>query len=229
MIRAVVSGTGLAGIAAGIPYVAHRPSVACEQTPLVIVLHMMDAALDESAMAAALPLACVPAWRAYLGLPMSGPRIHECGPLLGPVVERVAQELPGAVAGLREQLPVAKGPVVLVGASAGAAAVLLALAEGPVPVRAAVLIRPAARTAERLDFVNRASDIASRLPQPGVLIVSGDDDDAVSLGSAEALYHALSARWWSPAQIEQVRVPQLWKPLAVDQVVSLWLSRRLAG
>jgi pimeloyl-ACP methyl ester carboxylesterase len=254
----------------------------CAQTPLVIVLHLADAPRSETAMAAALPLAGVPAWRAYLGLPMFGARMpaggtHELArlredpllELLGPVVEQAAQELPGAVAGLREQLPVAQGPVVLVGASAGAAAVLLALAEGQVPVRAAVLINPAVRAAdvvaagervndatygwtdssrrvaERLDFVSRAGDIARRLPQPGVLIVNGEDDDPVFLGSADALYEALSARWWSPTQVEQVRIPAPSQVLAaepgvdaapqshtaalVDQVVGPWLTRRLAG
>src|SRR6202022_4032171 len=108
--------------------------------------------------------------------------------LLGPVVEQAAQELPGAIAALRQQLPGALGPVALVGGSAGAAAILLALAEGPVSLRAAVLVNAAVRAADvvaagervfdttyrwsdasrrlaaRLDFVPRARDIASRIP-----------------------------------------------------------------
>jgi pimeloyl-ACP methyl ester carboxylesterase len=227
-----MSATGLAGVTAGVPYVAHRPTLACDRTPLVIVLHLMDAPWNEVAMAAALPLAGVPAWRAYLGLPTAGARMPAG-------VEHAAQELPGAVAGLREQLSVARGPVVLVGASAGAAAVLLALAEGQVPVSAAVLITPAVRAAggvdagetpgrvaDRLDFVSRAGDIASRLPQPGVLIVNGEHEDPVLLGPAKALYDALSARWWSPSQIEHVRIPEL---RHADRVVGPWLTRRLAG
>ena len=68
----MISATGLVGIAAGVPYVAHRPAADCQQAPLVVVLHLMDPPRTEAAMAAALPLAGVPAWRAYLGLPMFG-------------------------------------------------------------------------------------------------------------------------------------------------------------
>jgi pimeloyl-ACP methyl ester carboxylesterase len=249
----------------------------------VVVLHLMDPPRSEAAMAAALPLAGLAAWRAYLGLPMFGTRMPPGGPeefmrlgyedallkLLGPVVEHAAQELPGAIAALRQQLPGAQGPVALVGGSAGAAAVLLALAEGPVSVRGAVLVNAAVRAADviaagervfgtayhwsdasrrmagRLDFVRRAGDIASRIPQPGVLIVNGEDDDPAFPTSADDLYEALSARWWSPEQVERVRIPGLGHALAeepgidpapqtpgaarVDEVVGAWLTRRLAG
>jgi pimeloyl-ACP methyl ester carboxylesterase len=233
-------------------------------------------------MAAALPLAGVPAWRAYLGLPMFGARMPAGDPeafmrlgyedallkLLGPVVEQAAQELPGAIAALRQQLPGAVGPVGLVGGSAGAAAMLLALAEGPVSVRAVALVNAAVRAADviaagervfettyrwsdaarrladRLDFVRRARDIASRIPQPGVLLVNGEDDDPAFPASADDLYEALSARWWSPEQVERCRIPGLGHGLAeepglepapqtagaaqVDEVVGAWLTRRLA-
>jgi pimeloyl-ACP methyl ester carboxylesterase len=278
----MTSTTGLVGVAAGVPYLAHRPAGGSQGAPLVVVLHLMDAPRSEAAMAAALPLAGVPAWRAYLGLPMFGARMPAAGPeafmrlgyedallkLLGPVVEQAAQELPGAIAALRQQLPGAQGPVALVGGSAGAAAVLLALAEGPVSVRAAVLVNAAVRAADviaagervfettyrwsdaarrladRLDFVHRARDIASRIPQPGVLLVNGEDDDPAFPASADDLYEALSARWWSPSHVERVRVPGLGHALAeepgidpapqtpgaaqVDELVGAWLTRRLA-
>ena len=278
----MISATGLVGIAAGVPYVAHRPPPDCQQAPLVVVLHLMDPPRSETAMAAALPLAGVPAWRAYLGLPMFGARTPPGGQeefmrlgcedallkLLGPVVEQAAQELPGAIAALRQQLPGAVGPLALVGGSAGAAALLLALAEGPVSVRAAALVNAAVRAADvvaagervfqtryrwsdasrrladRLDFVNRAGDIASRIPQPGVFLVNGEADDPAFPASADDLYDALSARWWSPDQVEKVRIPGLGHALAeepgieparqtpgaarVDEVVGAWLTRRLA-
>ncbi len=101
------------------------------------------------------------------------------------------------------------------------------------------------RLADRLDFVNRAGDIASRIPQPGVLLVNGEADDPAFLASADDLYDALSARWWSPEQVERVRIPDLGHALAeepgidparqtpgaahVDEVVGTWLTRRLAG
>jgi dienelactone hydrolase len=278
----MISTTGLVGVAAGVPYVAHRPAGGLQRAPLVVVLHLMDPPRSEGAMAAAIPLAGVPAWRAYLGLPMFGARMLAGGPeafmrlgyddallkLLGPVVEQAAQELPGAIAALRQQLPGAVGPVALVGGSAGAAAVLLALAEGPVSVQAAVLVNAAVRAADviaagervfettyrwsdaarrladRLDFVHRARDIASHIPQPGLLLVNGEDDDPAFPASADELYEALSARWWSPAQVERVRIPGLGHALAeepgldpapqtpgaarVDEVVGAWLTRRLA-
>jgi pimeloyl-ACP methyl ester carboxylesterase len=278
----MISATGLVGVAAGVPYVAYRPAPDCERAPLVAVLHLMDRPRSVSAMAAALPLATVPAWRAYLGLPMLRARelsegMQELPPLsgedalnlMGPVVEQAAQELPGALAALSQQLPVAKAPVVLVGVSVGAAAVLLALAEGPVRVGAAVLVNAAVRAADvvaaaertneapypwtdasrrmadRLDFVRRAGDIASSLPQPGVLIVNGQEDHPAYPRSADDLYEALSSRWWSPAQVERVRIPGLGHTLAedpgndtaprtrgaalVDEVVGAWLTRRLAS
>ena len=279
----MISTTGLVGVAAGVPYVAHRPAGAPQAAPLVVVLHLMDPPRSEAAMAAALPLAGVPAWRAYLGLPMCGARTQPGGQeqvmrmeyedallkLHGPVVEQAAQELPGAIAALRQQLPGALGPLALVGGSAGAAALLLAMAEGPVSPRAAVLVNAAVRAtdmiaagervfqttyrwsdasqrlADRLDFVNRAGDIASRIPQPRVLIVNGEDDHPAFPSSADDLYDALSARWWSPDQVERVRIPGVRHALAeepgidpapqtpdaarVDVVVGAWLTRRLAG
>ncbi len=45
----------------------------------MVVLHLMDPPRSEAAMAAALPLAGVPAWRAYLGLPMFGARMPPGG------------------------------------------------------------------------------------------------------------------------------------------------------
>src|SRR5207302_10458336 len=82
--------------------------------------------------------------------------------LLGPVVEQAAQELPGAIAALRQQLPGAVGPVALVGGSAGAAAVLLALAEGPVSVQAVALVNAAVRAAD----VVAAGERGFRAPHP---------------------------------------------------------------
>src|SRR6266536_1383978 len=111
----------------------------------------------KKAMAAALPLERLAAWRVYLGLPMVGTREPAGGPeelarlgvddfvgtLLGPMVEQAVAEFPAAVAGLRTRLPVDEGPIGLLGGQVGAAVALLALAEAEVPVRAAALVRPA--------------------------------------------------------------------------------------
>jgi fermentation-respiration switch protein FrsA (DUF1100 family) len=77
-----------------------------------------------------------------------------------------------------------------------------------------------------------------------MLLVNGEDDDPAFPASADDLYEALSPRWWSPAQVERVRIPGLAHALAeepglgpapqtpgaarVDEVVSAWLTRRLA-
>jgi hypothetical protein len=75
--------------------------------------------------------------------------------------------------------------------------------------------------------------------------VNGEADDPAFPASADDLYDALSARWWSPDQVEKVRIPRLGHALAeepgidpvrqtpgaarVDEVVGAWLTRRLEG
>ena len=123
----------------------------------MVVLHLMDPPRSEAAMAAALPLAGVDAWRVYLGLPMFGTRAPAGGfdeimrlatedallNMLAPVIEQAAAELPAAIDDLRRQLDIGGSPVCLVGGSAGGAAVLLALATTSIPVVAAAAINAA--------------------------------------------------------------------------------------
>jgi pimeloyl-ACP methyl ester carboxylesterase len=145
------------GTAAGVPYVALPPTGGTAQdAPLVVAWHLMDPPRSEAAMAAALPLAGLPAWRVYFGLPMFGARslpggVEEYFRLAAedavrnvyqPVFRQAVDEFPAAVAALREELGAGDGPVGLLGGSAGGAIVLLALAERPVPVAAAAAINP---------------------------------------------------------------------------------------
>lgn len=52
------------------PYIALPPAGdRTKRAPLVVAWHMMDPPRTEAALASALPLAEVPAWRVYLGLP----------------------------------------------------------------------------------------------------------------------------------------------------------------
>lgn len=146
----------ITGVAAGVPYVALPPASGGERAPLVVAWHMMDPPRSEAAMAAALPLAGLPAWRVYLGLPMFGTRAPAGGfeeirrlgagdfvlELFAPVVEQAAAEAPAAIEALRAGLPVGDGPVGLIGGSAGSAVVLLLLARGMLPVSAAALVSP---------------------------------------------------------------------------------------
>jgi pimeloyl-ACP methyl ester carboxylesterase len=145
------------GSAAGVPYLAFAPITPRPNAPLVVIYHLMDPPRTPEAMAAALPLADVDAWRVYLALPMTGRRMPEGGLdevmrrveadgmmlLLAPAIEQAAAELPGAVAALRQQLASPDAPLGLVGGSAGGAAVLLALAESDIEAATAVLINPA--------------------------------------------------------------------------------------
>jgi hypothetical protein len=144
------------GTAGSVPYLALPPPDGVERPALVVTLHMMDPPRSEAAMAAALPMAGVPAWRAYLGLPLFGARTPAGGQdevmrlgyedalmnLLAPVIEQAAAELPVAVEALRAELNSGDAPVGLVGGSAGGAAVLLALAETDVPCAAVAVVNP---------------------------------------------------------------------------------------
>ena len=63
----------ISGIAAGVPYVALPPEGE-GPAPLIAVWHLLDSPRSEAAMAAAVPMAGVRAWRVYFGLPMTGRR-----------------------------------------------------------------------------------------------------------------------------------------------------------
>lgn len=151
----------ISGEAAGVPYVAIPPPEDRDGAPLVVAWHLMDPPRSEAAMAAALPLTGVDAWRVYLGLPMFGARAPAGGPeeimrlgaedyvlnLFGPVVEQAAGEAPSVVDALRQQLPVNNGPIGIVGGSAGGAIALLVLAESELPVEVAALVNPVVHVA----------------------------------------------------------------------------------
>ncbi|MPZ32992.1 MAG: alpha/beta hydrolase [Rhodospirillales bacterium] len=147
----------ITGVAAGVPYVALPPAGdRTKRAPLVVAWHLMDPPRTEAALASALPLAEVQAWRVYLGLPMFGARSPAGGfdevlrlsaedfvlKVFAPVVEQAAAEAPAAIEALRAELPIEDGPIGLVGGSMGSAVALLLLSEGKLPVTAAALISP---------------------------------------------------------------------------------------
>lgn len=151
-----MTGASQTGTAAGVPYLAVPPHGEARPSPVIVVWHMMDPPRSEAAMAAALPLDGVEAWRVYLGLPMFGPRMPAGGPdeiprlatedallnLFGPIVEGAAAEFPEALAVLRSELPLDPGRIGVVGGSAGGAVALSVLASGEVPVSVAAVINP---------------------------------------------------------------------------------------
>lgn len=145
------------GTVAGVPFLALPPAAATEgPAPLVVGLHAFEPPRSQAALAGAIPMAPLPAWRIHLGLPQFGARLPEGGvaeinrrgeqdyllELFGPVVEEAAAELPRVTDELRAVFPVADTPVGLVGVGAGATAALLALAETRLPVGAAAVINP---------------------------------------------------------------------------------------
>ncbi|HCT80001.1 MAG TPA: alpha/beta hydrolase [Micromonosporaceae bacterium] len=208
------------GTAAGVPFTAIGPDHADENTPLVVVWHMLDAPRTDAAMAAALPLNGLNAWRVYLGLPMSGSRTPEGGwePLFDdvvlkiydPITRQAAEEFPAALAELRKEF--GEGPLYLVGGSLGAAVALEALASG-IPAQAAALISPVVQLSNVVaanekafgmayEWNEQSTAVAQRLDfltrakeiDVPVLIVTGEEDDKEGfLEPAEKLWQTLPA------------------------------------
>lgn len=149
------------GEAAGVPFVAVPPDGTPNGAPSVVIWHLLDPPRSEIAMQAAIPLAGLPAWRVYLGLPMSGSRLPEGGleaffqlgyedavlQQFEPIVLGAVTEFPAALADLRERLGIGPGPLGLVGGSAGALVALSVLTDTDVAVSAVALVSPATRLA----------------------------------------------------------------------------------
>lgn len=236
---------------AGVPAVLVPPE-GDDPAPVVVCWHGFGAPADARSLSRELPLEGLHAWRVYLDLPFFGLRLPELGPrelarrqaenylveLLWPVVSRAAGELPRVVSALEERLGgLRSGDIGLVGFSAGGTAVLHALAEAAVPVRAAAVIgappdacsavaglerasgldyewtEEARRVAGRLDVAARAGRIAAPDPPPSLLVVHGAEDEVVRPAEARALRDVLVAaydrRGRDPGKVEGVVVPGL--------------------
>jgi dienelactone hydrolase len=152
-------------VVASVPYVALPPAgrqADREPAPLIIAWHLNDPPRSAAAMAAALPLAGVAAWRVYLDLPMHGKRqlpggLEEFMQLgytdavlkaFEPQVSQAVDEFPAVLAELRAQLPVTGGPIGVAGASIGALPAQLVMAGDCAQVSAAALISPVIQLAE---------------------------------------------------------------------------------
>jgi len=147
------------GTAGGVPFIARPPIRHRDHAPAVIVWHMHDPPRSEAAMAAALPLRDVDAWRVYLGLPLSGTRLPAGGlegffalgyedavlKLYAPTVRQAVDEFPAALAELRRRPGRVNGPIAFVGASIGAFVALSLLAASELPISAIALVSPALR------------------------------------------------------------------------------------
>jgi hypothetical protein len=154
------------GVATGVPYVVKAPVGGPRpDAPVVVAYHLLDAPHTEVALAAAVPLDGLDAWRVYFGLPLSGSRQPEGGlePLLqegdpvlnvhAPVAFGARNEFPAAFAEVREHFGIAESvPLGVLGGSMGGAAAQLVAAEVP-GVRAAVLINPVVRLHDAIDGI----------------------------------------------------------------------------
>ena len=159
--RILLDRNTLTGEAAGVPFVANPASMSGEEGATVVVWHMHDPPRSETAMAAALPLRGMDAWRLYLGLPLSGTRLPAGGldafftlgfedavlKLYGPTVRQAVDEFPQALAELRRRYGLAERPIAVVGASIGSLVALSVLAAGELRVDVLALASPALRLA----------------------------------------------------------------------------------
>ncbi|MEV7098166.1 alpha/beta hydrolase [Amycolatopsis sp. NPDC051045] len=149
------------GVAAGVPFVAVPPVDPAAPAALLAGWHLMDAPAGERAMAEAVPMADLQAWRVYFGLPLSGARLPEGGydevfrrasedavlNVFEPVTEQAAGEFPAALAELRDRLPGVAGPLGVFGGSAGSIVALEVLARGDVEIAAGAVASPVVQLA----------------------------------------------------------------------------------
>lgn len=210
----------------------------------------------------------LPAWRVHLGMPMCGARmvdgsmdaaaeLMQRDPLMSylyPFVRQATEEFPAALASIRTQLPVADGPIGVLGGSLGGAVALRVLADTEIPVAAGAVVNAAVRmrsvvglfpgdyeydaesekAVDSLDFVAKAGEIAGRAP---LLVVSGELDHPALRIDASRLVDALGET------SELLSIPGLAHPLAdepgiepapqlppareVDAALTTWFRRHL--
>lgn len=168
------SSSATTGTAAGVPFIAIPPvTLPPESAPIVVAWHLMDPPRTESALAAALPLDGLDAWRVYLGLPLFGSRTPAGGPeeimrlgmedavlnLYEPAIAGAAAEFPDALAAIRDQLGAQSERIGLLGGSAGAAVALLVMAEGDIDVAAVVLVSPMVQLRPTVAAVGRVLSV----------------------------------------------------------------------
>jgi pimeloyl-ACP methyl ester carboxylesterase len=165
----MVVETAITGTAAGVPFLAVPPAGDRASVPVVVAWHLMDPPRTEVALAAALPLAGLDAWRVYLGLPLHGSRFPAGGVdelmrlgyedavqnLQGTVSADAVQEFGPAFAELRARFGFRDGPVGLLGGSLGAAVAQQVVAERQVDVAAAVLVSPLTQLSPAVEALGR--------------------------------------------------------------------------
>src|SRR5262245_47941734 len=155
----------LHGRAADVPYRLRPPRERAPGAPLVVVWHLGDPPRSAAAMAAAIPLDGVEAWRLYLTLPMAGERAPPGGraavmqlgmedavlKLFEPIQAQAVRELPAVLEAVRRDHGLVADRLALVGGSMGGAIAQTVLAELDLPVVAAALLVPAVQLRPLID------------------------------------------------------------------------------
>jgi dienelactone hydrolase len=174
--------TAITGIAAGVPFLAVPPAGGGADTPVVVAWHLMDPPRTEAALAAALPLAGLDAWRIYLGLPMHGARFPEGGVdelmrlgyadavqnLYGPISAQAAAEFGPALAELGQRFGFRAGPIGVLGGSLGSAVAQLVVAGGAFDIAAAVLVSPVSQLKAVVATVGRLLGVSYSWSEPSL-------------------------------------------------------------
>ncbi len=177
------------GVAAGVPFVALPPADKARPAPLVVTWHLLGAPFSEAAMAAALPMTGLHAWRVHFGLPLTGKRFPEGGfegffrlasednvlNVVKPLTDQVAEEFPKAVAELRSRFGIADGPVGVVGGSQGGGVALEMLTRHDVPIAAAALINPVTQLAPVVAANERLYDVTYHWTDESRAVADGYD------------------------------------------------------
>lgn len=133
----------ITGEAAGVRFVAVPP--AGDGRRLVVVWHLVGEPGSPEAMAEALPLAGVDAWRLYAALPAWGEGPDPVVDGYVPLVESAVAAMPALVAAARDRFGCDDGPVDVVGGSAGGHVALTTAVRGVVAVRRVAVVNPAVR------------------------------------------------------------------------------------
>ena len=141
-------------LTSGVPFVVVPPEHERPDAPVVVAWHLADPPRTETAMAAALPLAGLDAWRIYLGLPMHSSRSIDPEEYMrlayedavvnhfGPITAQARAEFPAAYAELADRFGFS-GPLALLGGSLGSAVAQLVAIDRD-DVIAEVLVSPVA-------------------------------------------------------------------------------------
>ncbi|MEU4766172.1 alpha/beta hydrolase fold domain-containing protein [Actinosynnema sp. NPDC023794] len=133
----------ITGEAAGVRFVATPPARGGRR--LVVVWHLLGEPGTPEAMAEAMPLTGVDAWRLYAALPAWGEGPDQVVDGYAAMVESGVAAMPALVAAARAEFGCDDGPVDLVGGSAGGHIALTTALRRVAPVRRVAVVNPAVR------------------------------------------------------------------------------------